>query len=263
MANFCGKCGSSLPADAAFCENCGAAVPPMPGKKTSATTKLKRPSAPKNPLLAIIISVLVAFAVIFVLIYFLVIKDADEPKSKRRRDNSSIQSSSNEEKRYDSNEYDFGYVFDNMCQCFEGDFSNLKDLAPQEYWDYLEDDYYEILDNVEVFYDDYLYEELDDVEITDASYLINRCTTLDDEELEDVINDMYDYSINESDITSAVEITGEFSLDYDYEYGDYVDFTLTLVEIDGEWYPMYEFAGEEWSLDFCVWKLQIAVNRWF
>lgn len=137
---------------------------------------------------------------------------------------------------------------------FEGKASAIEDLAPEAYWEYVEDKENLKIDEIEEIYEEDAYDAMmkileamvgDDVSI---SYDIADTDELSESKLDDVKDTLKDrYDIPRKSVEDAIEIEIEAVIEGD-EDEEKDEMTFYAVEIDGEWYLCSEsgrFMAEE------------------
>lgn len=139
---------------------------------------------------------------------------------------------------------------------FEGKFKKLKDLAPEEYWDWYEDKYDadidDMIEEAEDNFDDMMdyYEEQFGGNIK-VSYKIEDKKELSDRKLEGIAEALADkYDINEDKVTAGYELDVEMTIEgSDDEDED--DSEITVIKYNGKWYAVSWYkSGGEYSASF-------------
>jgi uncharacterized membrane protein YvbJ len=216
----CSKCGTSFEDDKKFCPNCGAEV-----SETAETGESSNENKSSNKRLPIIIGI--AAAAVIVIVIILIASCSGGYKS----------ALSNYEKLLNGN-------FDD---------SLIEKLAPEDYWDYIDDNFNMDASDISKSLEDEYEEEamfgLDGDEIK-YSLSIAKASKLDDDvfdEIKDRINDNCD--VSKKSITEAYRLLVDFKYKFDIDKADddYILYstialedgsrsTFYSVKIDGKWY---------------------------
>lgn len=134
---------------------------------------------------------------------------------------------------------------------FKGKIEKITDLAPEEYWDYLEEEYDvdidDILDEAEDSFDDMMdtYEDEygDNIRV---SYKVEDKKKLSDKKLEGIAEALADeYDLDEDDFTEAYELDVEMTIKGS-EDDDDQNAEITVIKYKGKWYAIswYKYDGE-------------------
>lgn len=141
-----------------------------------------------------------------------------------------------------------------MKVAFKGKAGLIEDLAPEAYWEYVEDKYDLKLKKIEEIYEEDVYDSFMDENETDVGYDISISYDIKDTDelseskldyIKDTLKDRYD--IPRKSVEDAIEIEIEAVIEGDDDEEE-EEITLYAVEIDGEWYPCSEngrFMAEE------------------
>lgn len=280
MNKFCSNCGCVLDENTRFCPNCGAAVietpapviveetpvepventgfmetvvlsevsvtPPAPPvseptpqpRKTpyhySANAKAPKPVKKKSKIIPALISVLliavIGFATFFILDNFGLLGN-----------------------------FTYKGAVKNYFSCMNyGDASKLEDLAPEAYWDYLEDAYNRDFDDYQESWEEnwndnreYLEEEYgEDYEI---KYEIKSKSEVSKTKLKKIAKSLKDsYDIKASEVTKGYRLKLEITI-AGSEDDDDENSTIYVLKIDGKWYlaNVSEY-GDSYSVSFLV-----------
>lgn len=126
---------------------------------------------------------------------------------------------------------------------FKGKVEKIKDLAPEEYWEYLEDEYDvdidDMIDDAEDSFDDMMdyYEEEygDNVRV---SYKVEDKKKLSDKKVEGIAEALADeYDLDEDKFGDAYELDVEMTIKGDDDDDDN-DAEITVIKYDGKWYAI-------------------------
>lgn len=141
-----------------------------------------------------------------------------------------------------------------MKVAYKGKASLIEDLAPEAYWEYVEDKEDLKLDEIEEIYEEDAFDTMmklleamigDDVSV---SYDIVDTDELSESKLDNIKDTMKErYDIPRKNVGDAIEIEIEAVLEGD-EDEDEQEMTMYAVEIDGDWYACTEsgrFMAEE------------------
>ncbi len=152
-------------------------------------------------------------------------KDDDDDSDKK----SSKKNSSNDD-------YAYSEAIENYIDARCGDFDAYKAMAPDAYWDALEDEDYDI----EEAFDQMTSVAIDDVEveITDEEKL----DTDDIEEFVEQFNMHSQYELDADDISKAYGVEAEITVKMD-DSNALLENEWVAVKIDGEWYLATEFGS--------------------
>ena len=134
---------------------------------------------------------------------------------------------------------------------FKGKIEKITDLAPEEYWEYLEDEYDvdidDILDQAEEGLDDTL-ENLED-EYGDnirVSYKVEKKKQLSDKKAKGIAEALADeYDLDEDDFGDVYELDLEMTIKGS-EDDDEDEAEFTVIKYKGKWYAItwYKYDGE-------------------
>ncbi len=128
---------------------------------------------------------------------------------------------------------------------FSYNFDNIEDLAPDAFWDYIEDEYgvtlKELKNGIKDLEDD-LEETKEYLKDYKISFDIVDEYELDEDDFEELCDDInYNYGISSKKIKEAVELEIEINIesktDEDDTYSD--DESFIAVKIDRTWYLVY------------------------
>lgn len=141
-----------------------------------------------------------------------------------------------------------------MKVAFKGKASLIEDLAPEAYWEYVEEQDDLKLDEIEEIYEEDAYDTMmkvleamvgDDVSV---SYDIKDTDELSESKLDKIKDTLKErYDIPRKDVEDAIEIEIEAVIEGDKDEEE-DEMTLYAVEIDGDWYACTEsgrFMAEE------------------
>ncbi len=128
----------------------------------------------------------------------------------------------------------------------KGNVEKVKDLAPEAYWDYLEDTYDvdidDLVEELEETSEDMLEAFEDEYgERIKISYKVTDADRFDEDDLKDVKDALKDkYDIAKKSVTDAYELEIELKIKgSDDEDEDEME--LYAVKVDGKWYVMSEY----------------------
>ncbi len=222
MAKFCANCGTSMEDDVVFCPNCGAkdetpaAAPVAPAPDAAVTTfdAVQKKSSKTPVIIGAVAVVAVALIVVLVMV---------------------LGGGSGYKKAIDK------YI----GVRFEGKYSDVFDLAPDAYWDYMEeenedfdrDELEEKIEEMEEEYEDEL-EELEDefgkgikfsYEVTDEDEISKK----DLENINENLEDQYDF--DKDSVTEGYDLEITVTVEGD-EDSDEQDIKCAALKIDGSWY---------------------------
>lgn len=139
---------------------------------------------------------------------------------------------------------------------FEGKVSKIKNLAPAEYWDYLEEEYDveidEIIEEAEDEFDDMM-DELEDqygknIRVT---YKVVDKKKLSDKKLEGIAEALADeYGLDEDKFTEAYDLEVEMTIKGS-EDDDEDESEITVIKYKGKWYAITWYkSGSNYSASF-------------
>ena len=141
---------------------------------------------------------------------------------------------------------------------FKGKFEKIKDMAPAEYWEYMEDEYDldidEMIEEAEENADDMMdfYEEEygDNIRV---SYKITKKKELSDKKLEGIAEALADaYDLDEDKFTSAYELDVEMTIKGS-EDDDEEENEMTVIKYAGKWYAITWYkSGDEYRASFML-----------
>ena len=229
MSKFCEECGSPMEDNASFCENCGTAVPqeaaaPAGNVFTKFVDRLK-----SDKKFAIIVGG-VAAALVLVIVLICVFSGGGSGYTK---------------------------ALDNYIDVMiKGNVKNLENLAPPQYWEYMEDendmDMDDMMDSLEERLDD-LKEYMEDefgknIKVT---YEIRDEKELSEKKLEGIAEALEDtYDIDAKDVTAAYDL--ELKMTIKGSEDDDSDKTeMSVVKIDGKWYVFnWHKSGSDYYVSF-------------
>ncbi len=150
-------------------------------------------------------------------------------------------------------------VVDNMIDVtYYGNAGAIEDLAPEEYWIWYEEEYDDSVDDIMEDYEDDVDDLLDELEDRYGkrilvSYDITDTKDLSDRKVEKIADSLEDrYDIDPDDISAAMELEVEIQVEGS-EDDDDTDSTITVVKINGDWYPIsYYMSGDGYRVSFLV-----------
>lgn len=139
---------------------------------------------------------------------------------------------------------------------FEGKVDKIKNLAPEEYWDWYEEEYDadidDMIEEAEDNFDDMMdyYEEQygDNIRV---SYKVDKKKELSDRKLEGIAEALADkYDIDEDKVTAGYELDVELSIKGS-EDDDENETEITVIKYKGKWYAVswYKY-GDEYNASF-------------
>lgn len=238
MALFCTNCGAQLPEETNTCPNCNTVVEAAPvaaeapaaeekkeAKKIDLSDTVAKVMAfiKKNP----VVSGLIAGGVVLVLVVLIVLGAV-------------LGSVKGYEK-----------TLKNYTKMLKGDvtYESIEAMAPEAYWDYMEEEYeLDLKEQVEeLLEEDYLEEMKEELEDDyGKNFRVSYKVTDEDELDKDDLNDIRDslkekYDIPKKSVTKGYELEVEFSIKGS-EDEDSDEMDLTVIKIDGKWY-IYPFAA--------------------
>lgn len=227
MSKFCNNCGNMVDDDAVFCTNCGATfeAAPVPEEAPQAPRKAKKPLNKK------MIGMIVGVVAVVILAIVVISMIGGGSKSQ------------------------FNGVISDMEAITNGDFDDILDIAPEAYWEYLEDqdkdfDREDLAKDMEKDFKseskNYKKEFGDDWKI---SLSVVDEKQLDDDMIEDAAAYLDEkYGIDEESVTNAytvwvrMDIKGEDGFDHAIQ-------ECTAIKIDGTWYPCEIWETENYEGD--------------
>jgi len=139
---------------------------------------------------------------------------------------------------------------------FKGKVEKIKDMAPAEYWEYMEDEYDmdidDVIDEAEEEFDDMI-DSLED-EYGDnirVSYKVEKKKKLSDKKLEGIAEALADaYDLDEGDFTEAYELDLEMTIKGS-EDDDSDDNEMTVIKYKGKWYAISWYkSGSDYHASF-------------
>lgn len=225
MSKFCNQCGSQLEDGAAFCRSCGARQaqaaaqqPPPPVSQMPPQPVYGQPVYAPQPGVkkgnkAILIGV-AAVAVVLVVVLCLVLFSGPGYK---------------------------GAVDTLIAVNFRGEAGKLEKLAPKEYWDYIEEQYDQSLDDIKDSFDDNFENYMDSMEDDlgtniRVTYKITEAEKMDASDLKSLKSAITNYlDISKSAISEAYKLSIEFTA-RGSEDSDENDADLVAVRINNNWY---------------------------
>lgn len=141
---------------------------------------------------------------------------------------------------------------------FKGKFEKIKDMAPAEYWEYMEDEYDldidEMIEEAEENADDMMdyYEEEygDNIRV---SYKVTKKKELSDKKLEGIAEALADaYDLDEDKFTSAYELDVEMTIKGS-EDDDEEENEMTVIKYAGKWYAInWSKSGDTYRAAFML-----------
>lgn len=267
MSKFCAHCGKPLHEGAKFCAGCGCAVPeaavPQPEQVPVQVPVVQPPveqpapvaPAPKKKKTGLIVGVLLA--VVALIVAAVLIPWGDLFGGSSTKDEGASASSSDPAGA-------MNLYYDVL---YEVKADRIKDLAPQAYWDWIDDEYGIDLADVIDYFEDEVQEDVRD-DLQDeygnnyrVAFTKKSQENVDSEELEmiaEALDDFYD--INEKYVTKAVRISGEVVIKGSEDDDDNEVEDAYVIQIDGKWYYVnVSFYDEGVSVRFPVDGLTSAV----
>lgn len=131
---------------------------------------------------------------------------------------------------------------------FSGEVEKIKSLAPEAYWEYMEDEYDldldDYIEDMEDEMEDYL-EEMEDEfgKKAKVTYKITDADRLDEDDLKDLKDTMKDdYDISKKSVTDAYELELEVTIKGEDDEDD-AEMDVIVVKIDGKWYMTDEHGS--------------------
>ncbi len=226
MSKFCANCGNSMDDSMELCPVCGAKVEtPAAQPAAPSVTAVDAATGKKNKL-PIIIGAVAVVAVALIVVLVMVLGGGGYEKA----------------------------VDKYVAVMYEGEYSDIKDLAPDAYWEYMEEKYddFDLEEGIEEMEEEYeerleRYEE-DYGDNVKFSYEITEEDEIDEDDLKDIAKKLKErYDIDKDDVTEGYEVEftvtiegDDDSVDHDFEAYDYEDDDrysyYAAVKIDGSWY---------------------------
>ncbi len=241
MSKKCTACGFELKDDDVFCTSCGAKQDAAPaGAPNVAADPINSyvEKAKKNPLLLIIpAAAILLFVIILIAIIVAVFAGGAYKKP--------------------LNTYED--VF------FSGKADRIEKLAPEEYWDYIEEKYDITVKDVIKYYEDeeYFEKTLDALEEDcgkniKVKYKVEEKDELTDKELDSIKEALKaKYDIPRKNVTKAYELDVEWTVKgKDDEKDD--EQKMTVVKIDGKWYI---YDGESFNDMLSTLILAVSMDK--
>lgn len=139
---------------------------------------------------------------------------------------------------------------------YKGQVEKIKDLAPAEYWEYMEDEYGmdvdEVIEEAEEALEDTL-ESLEDEygENVRVSYKVTKKKKLSDKKLEGIAEALADtYDLDEDKFTEAYELDVEMTIKGSEDDDENED-ELTVIKYKGKWYIINWYkSGDGYRANF-------------
>ena len=131
---------------------------------------------------------------------------------------------------------------------FSGELEKIKSLAPEAYWEYMEDEYDLDIDDYIEDMEDEMEEFLEEMEDefgkkAKVTYKITDADRLDEDDLKDLKKTMKDdYDISKKSVTDAYEIELEVTIKGEDDEDD-TEMEVIVVKIDGKWYMTDEHGS--------------------
>lgn len=139
---------------------------------------------------------------------------------------------------------------------FKGKVSKIKDLAPDDYWEWYEDEYDmdidDIIDDAEDEFDDVIdYYEDEYGDNIRVSYKVEKKKKLSDKKLKGIAEALADrYDLDEDDFTEAYELDVEMTIKGSDD-DDTDDSEMTVIKYKGKWYLITWYkSGSDYSASF-------------
>lgn len=141
---------------------------------------------------------------------------------------------------------------------FKGKVEKIKDMAPPEYWEYMEDEYDmdidDMIDDAEDSMDDMLdYYEDEYGDNIRVSYKVTKKKKLSDKKLEGIAEALADaYDLDEDKFTEAYELDVEMTIKGS-EDDDEDETEMTVIKYKGKWYAInWSKSGDEYRAYFML-----------
>ncbi|MBQ3084499.1 MAG: zinc-ribbon domain-containing protein [Clostridia bacterium] len=142
-----------------------------------------------------------------------------------------------------------------------GDFDAIADLAPEEYWAWVEDEYDMSVDEIIERCDERYGDSVSEISVS-VSFSEEECEELDSDEVEGIAEALEaEYDIKASNVSAVYDVKGEYTASWN-GYEDSDTQTYSVVEIDGDFYVFsyYEDDGS-YSVSFdaaqsCVYRVE-------
>lgn len=227
MSQFCKNCGSLIDDNELFCNNCGT-------QDVAACVKVK-----KSKVVASILIVVSVAIVVLCIAFF-----------------SGIFSNKRTEDKISEEQYSYNDVLDCFIDVgFEGEIDGLQDLAPQEYWNVLEDKRGMDFDEYKEIYEVTLKEQQElredkygkDVVVRFNENEKGYYSESNREKIVNAINE--EYGIEKNLVEDVIIVKGEWIVEGS-KNKRVSDGELKFVAIDGKWY-MIKFYYTD-TIDFGV-----------
>lgn len=281
MAKFCQNCGTPLADEARFCEGCGTPVPAeapapqqpeqpvyqqpayqqpkQPAYQQSAyqqpvyqpptyhsVNPQAAPTKPQSKSVPIIIGVIAGVFILTIILICVFIFGGDSGSGR------SGKSSSNRSSYTDPLDTYISVMVD-------GKTSRVKNLAPQEYWNYLEDEedttIEDVMDECEENHEDYIDDLEDEFGANPRmTYRITDTQDMDEATLESIAEALENkYGIDARSVTAGKELEGELTVKGSDDQ-DTADMEICVIKIDGKWYWINYYSSyyDEYEVYFNI-----------
>lgn len=219
MSKFCKNCGSEMNDQEVFCANCGAENEVVADENKDVVATVKEKLSPKTiGIVAVVLALLIVLIAIF---------------------------GGNGWKKALDNKFDVSY---------KGKASKIKSLAPNQYWEWLEDETGDSFSELKKEYKEEWKDAKDDIKDEWGSNLRYSFKKEDKkvlskkktEKIAEALEDKYD--IKARSVKKVIEVEGELTIKGSKKK-DTNDTTLTFAKVGGKWYPIYyyEFSGNVYA----------------
>ncbi len=209
---FCPKCGKPFEENASNCAYCGAKNPAAPAAANNTVNEIVNKAKSLNKKnIAILAGAVVAVVVVIILISSLF---------------------GNGYKKAIDNFLDFSV---------KGDVDVLEKLAPEDFWEELEDEYDVKIKDIEDTLEDVLEAQIEKLEDdygknVKVKYKVIEKEKMDEDDLDDIKDTLKDsYGIAKKSVKKGLEVELEVTIK-GKEDEDTQEIDLTLVKIGGNWY---------------------------
>lgn len=222
---FCPKCGKPFEENASNCAFCGAKNPAAPAAAVNPNVEkiVNKARSLNKKNVAILAGAVVALVLVIVII-------------------SSI--AGNRYKKAIDNFFDF---------TVKGEINKLEQLAPESFWEELEEkedlDIDDIMDELEENFEEEL-ESLEDYygKNIKVKYKVLEKEVMDEDDLDDLKDTLKEnYGIKKKSVQKALEVEVEATIK-GKEDEDTMEQDMVIVKIDGDWYITTVFQLLSWSL---------------
>ena len=215
---FCPKCGKPFEENASNCAYCGAKNPAAPAAANNTVNEIVNKAKSLNKKnIAILAGAVVAVVLVIILI---------------------------------SSLFGGGYkkAIDNFLDfSVKGDVDVLEKLAPEDFWEELEDEYDVKVKDIEDTIEDMLEAQIEKLEDdygknVKVKYKVIEKEKMDEDDLDDIKDDLKDsYGIAKKSVKKGLEVEIEATIK-GKEDEDTNEIELRLVKIDGDWYYIDIFS---------------------